>query len=198
MPARMDENFRRNGHLYCGALPYSEGIYEDINKAMMLAFYAGRLDNAADVLREYTRFEFCLDGEYVEDFVKMVFAMEHTLRRHAADETGAPFRWQDNAIAYEKLRIVIDQPEDAPEIERLAAKIDAKLPETIRSGWRWQILRLRAAIDAELAGHDMYFTDRFEDCMERLTKIYHAEEAFHSVTPLTRAAVSRGHNGQII
>ncbi len=197
MPARMEENFRGNRRLYCGALPYSEGIFEDVNKAMMLAFYSGRLDGAEEVLREYARFELCLSGELADDFVRMVTLMEHTLRRTATDENGQPVDWHSHGYPYEKLRFAIARPEDAGEIEKLAAKIDAALPEAIRGCWRWQILRLRAAIDFELASHDMHFTERFEACMEQLKAIYHAEKAYYVVTPITREATSRVLGGQI-
>ncbi len=196
MPARMEENFRSNGSLYCGALPYSEGIFEDINKAMMLAFYSGRLDSAEDVLREYARSEFCLDGEAVDDFVRMVCAMERTLRRKPTDENGEPVSWRENGYPYEKLRYEIAEPGEAAEIERLSAKLEAALPAAIRDGWRWQILRLRAVIDAELAANDMHFSDRFEACMEKLTTLFYAQNAYYTVTPITRAAICGPKRGQ--
>ena len=191
MPARMEENFRQNGSMYFGALPYSEGIYEDINKSLMLAFYSGRCASSEEVLREYARFEFCLDGGYVDDFVRMIYCMERTLNRRSADPGGEYIEWEKTDISYDDLRFEISNPSQVAEAERLAAKIDAALPENIRNGWRWKILRLRAAIDAELASHDMRLTGKAEGYMERLTAIYSAQNALYAVTPLTRASLRR-------
>ncbi len=198
MPGRLEENFLDNGSLYCGALPYSEGIFEDVNKAMMLAFYSGRLQSADEVLREYARFEFCLDGEDAEDFVRMVRLLEGTLARRSEDAKGEPISWEESDLKWEDLRFVIEHPDGAEEAERLAKEIDGKLPEKIRDGWRWQILRLRAAIDGELVSNGMRLTENIEGWMKKLTEIYHAENAYYCVTPLTRAAVARKTDGQIL
>ena len=190
MPGRMEGNFRENGSLYCGSLPYSEGIFEDINKELMLAFYGGRSSSAEEVLRGYARFELCLSGELADDFVRMVQGMEETLNRVQTNGAGERISWYATGRhPYEELRFAIEKPGRAAEVEALAERIDAALPEKIRTGWRWRILRLRAQIDAELCAHDMHFSDKFEQCMEELKKIYSADKAYFVVTPLTRAAV---------
>lgn len=196
MPGRLEENYRENGGLYCGALPYSEGIFEDVNKAMMLAFYSGRLRTADEVLREYARFEFCLDGEAAGKFVRMVRLLEGTLARRSENADGEPVAWEESGLPWEDLRFVLSEPDGAAEAERLASEIDRDLPEKIRNGWRWQILRLRAAIDCELVSNGMRLTGRIESRMRKLTEIYHARNASWPVTPLTRAAVARGKDGQ--
>ena len=198
MPRRMEANFRENGNLYCGALPYSEGIFEDINKSLMLAFYGGRTDSAEEVLREYARFELCLNGSLEDDFVRMVYAMETTLNRTGMDRDGNPIDWNRNTgFAYDELRYIIQNPDLVMETEALAAKIDQALPDSLRQSWRWRILRLRAMIDVELKTHDMSFSPKFEACMEALSQIYHAETAFYVVTPLTRRAVQNILGGTI-
>ena len=190
MPGRMEENYRENGGLYCGALPYSEGIFEDINKELMLAFYSGRSNSAEEVLREYARFELCLNGELEDAFVQMVQGMEETLNRAETDGVGMRVPWQRTVEhAYEEIRFIIEKPDRAAEVEALAERIDAFLPKRIRTGWRWRVLRLRARIDAELCAHDMHFSEKFEESMEELKRIYSADHAYFVVTPLTRAAV---------
>lgn len=198
MPERMESNFRENGKLYCGALPYSEGIFEDINKSMMLAFYSGRTDRAEQVLREYAQFELCLQGGLVDDFVRLVYDLEQTLNREPTDSEGRPIDLTDFPnYRYEELRFAICNPEKALEAERLASKIDASLPEGIRTGWRWRIIRLRASIDRELCANNMHFSAEFEKCMGELRKIYHADKAYYVVAPLTRQAVCDGLGGTI-
>ena len=199
MPERMESNFRENGGLYCGALPYSEGIFEDINKCMMLAFYSGKTKSAEEVLRTYARFELCIQGEaLIEDFVRMCRGMEALLprRQEYADGRKQIGRLKSD-VRYEDVRFTIRNPADAEEVEALSAKLDAALPEAIRSSWRWRVLRLRAIADLELVKNHMALSPRFEKCMEELTRIYHAENAYYVVSPLTRDAVLEARGGDL-
>lgn len=189
MPERMENNFRNSGRMYCGTLPYSEGIFEDINKAMMTAFYAGRTDSADEVLREYARFELCLHGEAVEDFVTMIHYMEETLPRESQNDDNEPLAWRDGGCTYEEVRFVIANPGRVGEVKALADRLNAEMAEGIRSNWRWRIIWLRAGIDYELSSNNMHFTSRLEEYMNELVKIYHAEKAYTVVSPLTRACI---------
>lgn len=189
LPDRLAKDFRDNGGLYCGAIPYSEGMFEDINKALELGFFSGRTEDPDDILREYGHFELCLNDADTEKFVRMSHLMETTLMRGAMDGNGRHMHWQDGGCNRESLRWVIQNPQAVEEVERLAAEIDAALPDGIRSSWQWQILRIRAAGDAELAANDMHMTGRFDALMEKLEKLYFAKKAFYVVRPMTRGAL---------
>ncbi len=133
LPLRLEQNFRKNGSLYCGAIPYSEGIFEDINKSLMLAFYNGKTDSAEEVICEYGRYEFCLDEELIRDFWQMVSAMEETLPRMIADRNGAPIDPKDmGSYSYEELRCIIQNPSKIQQVEYLADKLHASLRPSIQ------------------------------------------------------------------
>ncbi len=199
LPMRLEQNFRKNGSLYCGAIPYSEGIFEDINKSLTLAFYSGKTDSAEEVIREYGRYEFCLDEELVNDFWEMISAMEETLPRTITDKNGTPIDLKDTKkYAYEDLRCIIQNTERIEEIEHLAEKIHSSLPRAIQSGWRWQVLYLRAKMDAELLTHRMHFSENLETYAEALKKLYFADHAYYVVTPLTRKALRDVLGGTIL
>ena len=192
MPERMEKNFRRNGSLYAGALPYSEGIYEDINKALMLAFYSGASDSADDVLREYAFFEYCLAPDAAEDFVTLCHLLESTLGRKTAYDAGgfvidkAPVH-----LKYTDRRYIIRDPEKIEEAAALACSIDSRMPLSMRKTLRWRIVKLRTEIDLELLKKDMYLSEKQKDYAAELVTLYHGAEAWSSVTPLTEEGLQR-------
>lgn len=182
MPMRLQNNFQKNGGLYLGALPYSEGIFEDINKALMLSFYSSKTKFAQEVLQEYAHFELCLQGTLADDFVRMIMLMEETLCRNSQAAFGNS--------PYQDIRIIIEKTEHVIEIKQLADLIDKTLTGNIRNSWRWQILYLRATMDNELLAHDMHFSDLFNECAEKLERLYHADSAYFYVAPLTKRIIS--------
>lgn len=54
----LDRTNMGSGHLYHGGYPYSEGIFEDINKFVMLSYYSGETLISHDAVRRYAKFEF--------------------------------------------------------------------------------------------------------------------------------------------
>ena len=59
MPMHFEKNERETGKYYEGGFPYSEGIFEDINKSLMLGFATGQYTSAYQILLDYARYEFC-------------------------------------------------------------------------------------------------------------------------------------------
>ena len=102
---------------------YSEGRFEDVNKAVVTALYSSGDPNAhyLDALADYARYELGLaDGT---DFVEFVRQLEWNL-------------------------VQCRQPE-ASRTWELAQKINRSLRPSFAACWRWRILYLRAQIDFE-------------------------------------------------
>ena len=57
-------------------MPYSEGIYEDMNKVMCLQIYWQKSRTTEDILKEYLAFEYSPD--VVEDLLQAVRLLEAT------------------------------------------------------------------------------------------------------------------------
>lgn len=138
-----------------GGFPYSEGLYEDINKAMYARFYWKRESRAIDAVREYAAYEFGPD--VAGDVCRAVGLLErnHTL-----------------------------PGEDAGSADALGLLQRAELGLTVRarSAWRWRILVLRAILDAEhYSGGDR--SVRAQSAYDELKRIYHAEHAEPWVKP---------------
>lgn len=181
MPTRLEALWRRDSALLSGGYPYSEGIFEDINKAIMLSFYTGTAKTAYEAVTEYARFEY--SAEHAEEISDLIFLMERTLprvrdeERETAEGLPAIFR--------------LEQTEQVEEIYKRAQKLNALLDQSVRSSWRWRILYLRALIDHELLAHNFTISGQCEEYFEELTEIYFAEQANYYVAPPTRRSLKK-------
>lgn len=128
VPMRLEKLWRQSEHLLDGGLPYSEGIFDDINKVIISGFYwDGR--SYKETLCDYIGFEY--SKEVMDDVLKMIELIEknHTLtmisKRGPADLEIAGAAWD------------------------LARKIDGMLPDKAKKSWRWRILYLRPFLDLD-------------------------------------------------
>ncbi len=164
-------------HLLEGSFPYSEGLYEDVNKVLLLQFEWEPERAAEDILREYARGEFGAPA---------ASAVAEVLQRLE----------QDGALA---ARFGPDGPgfsagplDHAPECLEKLDGLATALPPAVLASWRWRLLWLRAAITAELRQQGRTMTDRLDAYFEELAAIYHADQAEPAVRPPTRRAWRRG------
>ena len=157
-----------------GGFPYSEGIYEDINKAVCAQFYWQERVPALDAVREYIAYEF--SPEVVEPVSRAIAILERNLPRSR----------QDDALG---ARFVLDRDEGAEEAWSLLEQADARLSAAARRSWRWRVLYLRALVDWELARNHYRVSERCEQAFRELTAIYHADQAAYWVAPPTREAI---------
>ena len=108
-----------------GGFLYSEGIYEDINKAIIAALYNDGKTKSDKTLEDYARYEIGLNETSL--FVRLCEIIEsnHTLRAKSDAE--------DSLAAQEAMNIAIS--------------IDAKIPAWAKRAWRWRIVYIRAKIE---------------------------------------------------
>lgn len=174
-PRHLQAIWDASGQQLAGGFPYSEGIYEDINKAICAQFYWQQEKPASDTVREYLAYEF--SPEVSDDVYAAVELLERSLPRTRDDRDGV-------------VRFVIQDTTGVEEAYALLARADAALPEPVRACWRWRILYLRGLIDHELLHHDFTVSDRCEAALQELEAIYHAEHALYTVAPPTRQALA--------
>ena len=118
LPQRFQTLWNSVGTKLSGGFPYSEGIFEDMNKAIFSQFYWKRDTPAIDTVRQYASYEF--SPGVADDVVHAVNILEQNHTLPAADAGSA----------------------DA--LDRLQ-KADARLSRQARASWRWRILLLWAA-----------------------------------------------------
>jgi len=174
LPSRFQRLWDQVKHVVEGGFAYSEGIYEDITKAVIAQFYWDRDQSARETLKEYIAYEF---GSGVTDDVLTVIDIL---------ETSAGRYYQRQPV----------DPAEARRAWQLAEGVHSRLPEWARRNWRWEILHLRTLLDRERFGGGGLETPEAEAAMLRLIEIYHCQietddPYHHRVRPPLRRAVSR-------
>jgi len=175
LPARIQRLWDQVKHRVTGGFPYSEGIYEDMNKAVVAQFYWDADRPARATLGEYIDYEF---GAGVRDDVLTIVDRL---------ESAASRSYRKEPVPAEEARSACD----------LAEAVNRRLPAWARRNWRWEILQLRAIVDrARFAGGGLE-TPAAEAALLRLIEIYHCQidtdDPFHRrVRPPLKRATTRG------
>ena len=171
--------------LLSGGFPYSEGIFEDLNKVLCLQWYWQADRQAPEIVREYAAYEF--GPEVADTVVAATQAME------AAHGHPLPLANAKMALAAgtEPVPLLPADVAAAKARPALLAEIEGKLTDQARQSWRWRILRLREELDLELAASGGAMTAHADECFRELTQIYHAQQAEYSVMPPSVAGLRR-------
>lgn len=105
-----------------GGTPYSEGIYEDINKVIYSQFFWNPEKTTEETVREYIAFEYSPD--VVDEVMSVIRILEANHKKR--------------------------NPETAEKAFEIVRNVNVKLPTRVQSAWRWRLLYLRILIDREL------------------------------------------------
>ncbi len=197
LPTFIQDLMDHSNPLQAGGFPYSEGIFEDINKALSAQLYWDPSQKAEDILQEYIAYEF--SGQVVEPVLEAIHLLEHTLPRQRLEETGEVFGYTSHhRPELSQVRFVIEQPDDVERAFSLIQQANDLLPAHVQASWRWRILYLRGLIDRELvqsvAELPGLVSPLCEAAFTELVEIYHAQKADYAVSPPTAASIyaSRG------
>ena len=166
MPARFERLFRQVEGIASGFMFYSEGLFEDLNKAVVTGLYVDPSSNWQAILAEYARYHF--PGVDPQEFVRFVALLEdqHVL---PGDQwkmnffTAVP-RAELDAFAAKTRRSLA-----------LARKLEEAMVPRAAKAWRWRLLRLRAEIDAEMFASEQVLNEKIVAYYRELNRIYHAE-----------------------
>ncbi len=164
LPGRFQRLWDQVKGVVRGGFPYSEGIYEDLNKAIVAQFYWDPAASAAQTLRAYAAYEYA--PAVADDALRLCNLIElaHT---HAAlqDAHSTVARLRDNGAPaqqvheWEHVERLIEADlgasaadasagrRAAEQAHLLAEDINARLPECAAASWRWRILYLRAVLE---------------------------------------------------
>ena len=174
MPHRQQRLWNQARQVLRGGFPYSEGIYEDMGKAIVSQFYWDPARTAHETVREYAAYEYA--PTVVDEVVAMIDILESTASLH-----------------YMKQAVDVTAVRRAAE---LAEAIHARLPASSQRNWRWEILYLRALLDRERFAGGGLRTPVADAALLRLCDIYHCQletddPYHHRVRPPWQGAVSR-------
>ncbi|MDW7656109.1 MAG: hypothetical protein SCM11_02920 [Bacillota bacterium] len=179
-----------------GGAPYSEGIYEDINKFVCAQMYWTKERDCWDMVREYVRSEFSSNQNITDDIMSLVHMFEESLYRHRIDERGGVHDYPDDNIPrYGIQRFIITNSWNVESAYKLMCQIDERLSEKIKRSWRWRLFYIRAAIDYELKRNDYICNSITDSYMEELTMMYYAQNSDYACAPPTRKVIMTKSTG---
>jgi hypothetical protein len=142
MPKRYFRLFHQANRVSCGFVSYSEGLYEDINKEVVVGLYVNPSAKVEDLLSSYASFYF--PGTDTRDFQRLcdLFELNHVFpgNHYRPDFSDVP---EDSAELAEHRR-------RAEEMCRIADKMQAEIIPALRDSWRWRLVFLRTRIDREI------------------------------------------------
>jgi hypothetical protein len=174
LPHHLQSLWDSSGQRLAGGFPYSEGIYEDLNKVIIAQLQWTPSRRAMDVVKEY------IASEYSPEVVKDVAAAVEILEKNIAHSLKKEGNVQ---------LLPMERTAGADRAWSLVRRADSRLSPRARKSWRWRILYLRALIDAELAGNGCRITSKCEAAFRELVRTYHARKAALIVSPPTREAL---------
>ena len=148
-PHQLERIFRDCERIVSGFEYYSEGVFEDINKAVVTALYVDPSTTADAVLRRYGAYHFA--GADPDDFVALANLLEANHR--------PPLMSHDNM----------------EKAARLADKIDASILPGLRRSWRWRLVYLRTRIDREIERTGDLSPVSARPYFDELVRLYSAE-----------------------
>ncbi len=153
---------KKSGYLYSGGYPYSEGIFEDLNKFIQLSYYTGLYTDAADAVRAYAKYEFCCDDDTLIDAI-------------IRTETGLA---RGKSYEHESYYYPISDTSDIEYVYNTLTKYNDTLPEKIRKSYHFRLFYLRAIIDYEMMNHEFFplRSARCQEAMQEINSIYYTNE----------------------
>jgi hypothetical protein len=179
LPAHHQQLWNVGKDTLAGGFPYSEGIFEDLNKVLFAQFFWSKDTPASSIVDEYIAYE------YSPKVVPLVGKAIEILEKNYPRE-GENLEKQTGPV-----RFAMKESSGAEEAFKLLEQADKLLTPRERESWRWRILYLRALVDSELARDNYQISPRCEAALVELTKIYHAQKAVFAVAPPTKEAIER-------
>ena len=135
MPEFIEAEWRRVEQTIDGGIPYSEGIFEDLNKFIWSQLCWSPERSVRSILEEYA--DYVAVPECAVAIAEAILKIENTGRRE-------PVVPGDNRLILADSSLCVD-------VWQAMEQIDRMLPLAQRRSWRWRQLLLRSLIDAELA-----------------------------------------------
>lgn len=159
--------------IFDGGYPYSEGIYECVNKFIVLTcFYSRRYKTVEEALRGFIRQYFCCDED---DLFRAMALMQHSTVKK---ELNAEMHFGAWPMEKNRLFQVNAPEEDILFIRETFEKYQHCLPEKITSNYMFRMFYLRSVIDWELMQNEFLISksEAAQEAVKELEAIYHTSE----------------------
>jgi hypothetical protein len=191
LPDHFQRIWDQCGKLTSGGYPYSEGIFEDINKAIQFQFFWDSKRKAIDTVREYVSYEFSPDAA---DLLVQAARLMEAGHGHCTKSDNAK-AWAARLSKRGKLPHAdvygLKNTDHAEECLALVKQAEKKLTLQARRSWRWRIFAIRAMLDAAIRKSGGRSTEVTERCFDELCRIYGADKAEFAVMPPSLKGLAR-------
>ncbi len=197
MPRRFEDLFRQCEKLASGFEFYSEGLSEDLNKAVVTGLYVDPSAHWQGIVRDYARYHF--PGVDPEKFVRFAELLESS---HCVPGNC----WKLNSFVQPKAELDAYEAKTKA-LAAMARELDGEILPRMKTGWRWRLLMLRAEVDEIMAAARDYFAPGLAKPYEEIRRIYHSagEEVFYPngtchvcVTPFWPTVRLKGRPGETL
>jgi hypothetical protein len=192
-PARLQKVWDSAKKWLAGGFPYSEGIYEDLNKAVCLQLYWDPDRQVEDIVREYAA-EWAPDA--VAQVAEAVYLLEAQMKHGTiwGDELNA---WQAQGMPAETKLYMLPEINDPNKPLALLHAAEKTMTAAAARNWRWRLLRLRAALDVELTRSGGRATEAADACFEEIERISCVQHGVAWVSAPSRKALARLATGRL-
>lgn len=189
MPKRFSRLWSQSSEISCGGRIYSEGIYEDFNKALYASFFWNGNNDVEETFREYANYELGITD--VESFKRLVEIMEQNHQEPLRWWLKQGERYPAQMITKNGWTSTFVPRLDTAESLDLCHKIEAQQPEWARHCWRWRLLAIRAQLDHDITTHNGNPSPACEPLLDELFEIYELEYIQDTpVSPLSNKWIS--------
>ncbi len=168
-----------------GAL-YSEGVFEDINKAVSLELMRDPDVDPKDVVNEYCAYHF--GTQFADELTDIVMRLEETLGRGARLASGE-FNDYPSGKFTKLHTYVFKKPDNIQQIAEDMLALDRRLPTELKENRRYKMIYIRAVGDNELLKNGGVPNETTDALYSQLIPIYHSEKAYYFVAPITRKSI---------
>ena len=190
MPERFARLWAQPAAQSCGGRIYSEGIYEDFNKALYASFFWNGTNDVEETIREYANYEFGISDLVSLKRLIRIFEQNHQepLRWFYNKTDRCPVRMHNNKIGWTS---VFAPRHDTEESLELCSRIESQQPEWAKKCWRWRIFVLRAQLDHLIDRTHGDPGPEVEVLLKELFDIYQLDPVVDTpVTPMTEEWLS--------
>ena len=185
-PRTLSQQFQKTKSFCHGGALYSEGIFEDINKAVALEQMRDPNTDPEQTVLQYCSYHFGVS--HAAKITDLIFRLERTLYRRTYLADGSRNDYPSGNISALH-RYEIENTEEIDTIFRNAIEIYEALPEQIRSSWRFKQIYARACADHALLKNRGVPSAESDSILSELIPIYHAHNAYYFVSPVTRESI---------
>lgn len=189
LPNHFQKIWDQCGRIASGGFPYSEGIFEDINKVVQFQFDWDPKRRAVDTVKEYVSYEFSPDAAGL--LTRAARLMEAGHGHHVNVETAKAAQVGPQRGRSSKSLYGLKQTARAAECLELVEEAEKTMTPAARRRWRWRIFYIRALLDATFRKSGGKSTAVTERCFRELEQIYSAGKAEFAVVPPSLKALTR-------